>query len=448
MNVTLEKTSDVDAILTVDVTEGDYKTKATDELKKIRRDATIPGFRKGQVPMSIIEKRFRKQVTSDVINQEVYEAVTKYLQENKIDILGEPLPTDVTEIDLDNRPDYTFKYKLGLTPDINVELNKETTLPYYRIEVTDEMVDEQNRALSGRFGTQETIDTYADRALIYATVKELGKEEGYIEKENVIIAPWTFKNQEEAKKFDGAKTGDTIVYNPSAATDGNAAELAAMLEVDKEQATALTGDFQVTVTEIRGLKPAEHTEEFFKQCFGDDCTTEEQYIDNIKKSIAAQLLPNSAHLFELQTRKTLLDKYGNFPLPVEFLKEWLVRRNSELNAETIDEEFTKSEPYMRWEILSGKIARMLDVKVTKEDLQAYAKHIAARQFAQYGMQNLQEEILAKYAESLLEKEDSRRYIIEQVNNANLFDAIGKAVTIEDKTVSLDEFKALAEAAEK
>lgn len=448
MNVTLDKTSGVDAVLTVEVTEGDYKTKAADELKKIRRDATIPGFRKGQVPMSIIDKRFRKQVTSDVINQEVYEAVTKYLQENKVDILGEPLPVEVTEIDLDKQADYTFKYKLGLAPEIDVTLDKEMHLPYYRIEVTQEMVDEQDKAMSGRFGSQETIDTYADRALIYTTVKELGKEEGFIEKENVIIAPWTFKNQEEAKKFEGAKTGDVIVYNPSAATEGNAAELAAMLEVSKEQAAELTGDFQVTITEIKGLKPAEHTEEFFKQCFGEECTTEEQYIDNIRKMIASQLLPNSARLFEMQTRNTLLDKFGKFDLPVEFLKEWLVRRNEELNAETIDEEFAKSEPYMRWEILSGKIGRQLDVKVTKEDLQNYAKHVAARQFAQYGMQNLQEEILAKYAETLLEKEDSRRYIIEQVNNANLFDAIGRAVTIDDHTVSLDEFKKLAEEAEK
>lgn len=326
MNVNLQKTNAVDGKLTVEVVESDYKEKVAAELKKIRRDANIPGFRKGQVPTSIIEKRFKKQVTSDVINQEVYEAVINYLRENKVDILGEPLPVNVTELDLDNKTDYTFEYELGFSPEINVELNKEIHLPYYRIEVTDEMVKEQDQALSGRYGSQEPIETYEGRALIKGNIKELGKEEGYVQAEGVIVAPWTFKNEEEAKKFEGAKAGSVIVYNPWTATEGNAAEIAAMLNVSKEEAENLKGDFELTITEITGLKPAEHNEEFFKQCFGADCTTEEQYLENIKKSIAAQLLPNSAALFERQTRKSLMEKYGNFELPVEFLKKWLVRR--------------------------------------------------------------------------------------------------------------------------
>lgn len=448
MNVNLQKINAVDGKLTVEVVEADYKDKVAAELKKIRRDANIPGFRKGQVPMSIIVKRFKKQVTSDVINQEVYEAVIRYLRENKIDILGEPLPVNVTELDLDNKTDYTFEYELGFSPEINVELNKGIHLPYYRIEVTDEMVKEQDQALSGRYGSQEPIETYEGRALIKGNIKELGKEEGYVQAEGVIVAPWTFKNEDEAKKFEGAKAGSVIVYNPWTATEGNAAEIAAMLNVKKEEAENLKGNFELTITEITGLKPAEHNEEFFKQCFGADCTTEDQYIENIKKSIAAQLLPNSAALFERQTRKSLLEKYGNFELPVEFLKKWLVRRNNELTEENINEEFAKSEPFMKWEILSGKIARQLDVKVTEEDLMNFAVHAAARQFAQYGMANLDEAILKNYAESLLKDENNRRYIVEQVSNANLFEAIGNAVTIDDHTVSLDEFKTLLEEASK
>lgn len=448
MNVNLQKINAVDGKLTVEVVEADYKDKVSAELKKVRRDANIPGFRKGQVPMSIIEKRFKKQITSDVINQKVYEAVINYLRENKIDILGEPLPVNVTELDLDKQTDYTFEYELGFSPEINVTLDKEIHLPYYRIEVTEEMVKEQDQALSGRYGSQEPIETYEGRALIKGNIKELGKEEGYISAEGVIVAPWTFKNEDEAKKFEGAKVGSVIVYNPWTATEGNAAEIAAMINIKREEAENLKGDFELTVTEITGLKPAEHNEEFYKQCFGADCTTEEQYIENIKKSIASQLLPNSAALFERQTRKSLMEKYGNFELPVEFLKKWLVRRNNELTEENINEEFAKSEPYMKWEILSGKIGTQLGVKVTEEDLMNYAIHAAARQFAQYGMANLDEAILKNYAESLLKDENNRRYIVEQVSNANLFEAIGNAVTIDDKTVSLDEFKTLLEEASK
>lgn len=446
MNVTLDKINAVTGKLAVSIEEGDYKDKVTAELKKIRRDANIPGFRKGAVPMSIVEKRFRKQATSDVINQVVYEAVVKYLQDNKLDILGEPLPVNVTELDLDNKTDYTFEYELGFAPEINIELNKEAHLPYYRIEVTPEMVEEQDKALSGRFGTQEPLEAYADRALIKGNIRELGKEEGFVTAENVIVAPWTFKNADQAAKFNDAKPGSVIVYNPWQACEGNTAELAAMLSVSREEAADLQGDFELTITEITGIKPAEHNEEFFKHAFGPDCTTEEQYQEALRNSIAAQLLPNSAALFEKQTRETLMEKYGNFELPAEFLKKWLVRRNPEqLNAENIDEEYAKSEPAMKWEILSGRIAAKLDVKVTEDDLLRYAQHVAARQFAQYGMANLDEAILKNYAETLLKDQNNRRYIVEQVSNANLFEAIGNAVTIDDHTVPLEEFKKLAQA---
>jgi len=444
MNVTLDKVNATSGKLAVSIEEGDYKDKVTAELKKIRREANIPGFRKGAVPMSIIEKRFRKQATSDVINREVYDAVVKYLTDNKVDILGEPLPVNVTELDLDKQSDYTFEYELGFAPEVNIAINKEMHLPYYRIEVTPEMIEEQDKALTGRFGTQEVIETYADRALIKGNIRELGKEEGGIVKEGVIVAPWTFKDAGQTARFEGAKAGDKIVYNPYTAAEGNTADLSVMLSITREEAEQYQGDFELTITEITGLKPAEHNEEFFKHAFGAECTNEEQYQEALKKSIAAQLLPNSASLFEKQTRETLMKDFGNFELPAEFLKKWLVRRNpGQLNAENIDEEYAKAEPSMKWEIISGRIAAQLEVKVTEEDLLRFATHAAARQFAQYGMANLDESILKSYAENLLKDKNNRRYIAEQVNNANLFEAIGNAATIDDHTVSLDEFKKLA-----
>ncbi len=448
MNVTLDKINATTGKLAVSIEEADYNDKVTAELKKIRKDANIPGFRKGTVPMSIVEKRFRKQVASDVINREVYDAVVKYLTDNKVDILGEPLPVEVVELNLDKQKDYTFEYELGFAPEITLDINKEMHLPYYRIEVTPEMIEEQDKALTGRFGTQEVIETYADRALIKGNIKELGKEDGFVEKENVIVAPWTFKQADQAAKFEGVKAGDKVVYNPYTAAGDNTADTAAMLSVTREEAENLKGDFELTITEITGLKPAEHNEEFFKHAFGPDCTTEEQYQEALKKSIATQLLPNSAKLFEYQTRETLMKEFGNFELPAEFLKKWLMHRNPEaLNAENIDEEYNKSEQAMRWEIISGRIAEKLGVKVSEDDLMKYAIHTAARQFAQYGMANLDESILKNYAESLLKDQNNRRYIAEQVSNANLFEAIGNAVTIDDHTVSLDEFKKLAGAEE-
>ncbi len=160
--------------------------------------------------------------------------------------------------------------------------------------------------------------------------------------------------------------------------------------------------------------------------------------------IESQLLPNSAALFERQTRANLLETYGNFELPAEFLKKWFVRRNEGLTEENVNEEYEKAVPSIKWELISGQISRQLDVKVTEDDLLKYATHLAARQFAQYGMTNIDEDMLSGYAKNMINDKNSRRYIIEAVTNANLFEAIGNAVTIEDHTVSLDQFKAEAE----
>ncbi|MDE7144021.1 MAG: trigger factor family protein, partial [Muribaculaceae bacterium] len=233
-------------------------------------------FRKGAVPKSILQRRFGKEVASDVINREVYEAVFNYLKDNKVDILGEPIPTDVKELDLDNQKDYSFAYEIGFAPAIEVKLDKEEHLPYYRIEVTDEMVAEQDRAISARFGSQEVLEAYADRALVKGTLKEAGKEEGAIEVENAIVGPWTFKNKDQEAKFEGVKAGDVVTFNPYEATEGNVAELSALLNIDREAAAEQKSDFTMTISEITGVKPAEHNEEFFKQAFGADCTDEEK----------------------------------------------------------------------------------------------------------------------------------------------------------------------------
>jgi trigger factor len=443
MDVRLDKTNPTEGRLVVSVVEADYAQKVTDELKKIGRTHVLPGFRKGAVPANILRKRFGKEVTSDVINHVVYEAVVKYIQDEKLNILGEPLPVDVKELDLVNQKDYTFEYEVGFGPELDITLDKTVNMPYYRIEVTDEMVKEQDTALTQRFGTQEAQETFSGRALLKGSLKEVGKEDG-ISVESTIVGPFVFKNEDQKAKFEGAKVGDTVVFNPFEANGGEVADLAAMLQVDKDKAAEAKGDFEFTVAEITGIKPAEHGEEFFKQVFGQECTTEEQYMENVKKMIESQLLPNSAGLFEQQSRKMLLEQYGSFELPGNFLKKWFMARNSEIKAENVDKEYEESIPSLKWELISGAIARKLDVKVTEEDMLQFAKHVAARQLMQYGMTNIDESFVEQYAQSLTKDQKQRQFLAEQVSRANLFDAIGKAVTIEDKTVSLDEFKQIAQ----
>lgn len=453
MNVSFEKLNDVEGKIIVNVEESDYKAKVESEIKKIGRTHNIPGFRKGHVPMGQLVRMFGKQVKSDVLNQEVYEAVVNYIRDNKLGILGEPLPVEVKEISIEQK-DFTFAYEIGLAPELNINLDKSTTLDYYPIKVSDEMQEQQDKMLRERFGKQEPGQEFEERALVKGVLMELNADgsvktdDDAIQVTAGIVAPFLFKSKEEAAKFEGKKVGDKVVFNPSASCEGNVAELASMLNIDKERAAEVKADFELAISEIIVNRLAEYGQEFYDDVFGKDkVTSEEDYHKNVTAMIAAQLAPNSENLFQYTTEKALVEKYGNFELPAEFLKKWLVARNEGLTAENIDAEYDKMIPSIKWQLIKERVAQQAGVKIEKEDLENYAKAIAAQQLAQYGMYNLGDDVLADYAKRILDDKNSRAHIIEQVGDRKLFDAIKNLATIDVKEVSLDEFKEVAEKAQ-
>lgn len=451
MNVSIEKIDNVNGKITVSVEENDYKDKVTSELKQIGKTHTIPGFRKGHVTIDQLRRRFGKQVKSDVINHEVYNAVIDYIRENKIAILGEPLPVDVKEIDL-NDADYTFEYEIGITPEINVDL-KNVTLPFYNIEVSKEMVDEQDANFRERFGNQVPGEEVDEKALVKGSIMELNEDgsvkdgEDAIQVVGGIIAPMYLKGKEEADKFIGKKLNDKVVFNPWKACDGDVTRLASMLNIDKEKAAEVKADFEMSIAEIIVVKPAELNEEYYKNIFGPDkVKTEEEYLNAIKEMISAQISGNSEVLFRMQAEKQLVEEYGNIELPNEFLKKWLVRRNEGLTAENIDEEFEKMIPSLKWQLIKERIAAVAEIKIEEADVTNHAKAIARQQFAQYGMTNVEDDMLSDYAKRILEDKNSRSRIIEEAGDVKLFEAIKQSAKIEAKSVSVDEFKAIAEKA--
>lgn len=451
MNVSIEKIDNVNGKITVSIEENDYKDKVTSELKRIGKTHTLPGFRKGHVTVDQLRRRFGKQVKSDVINQEVYEAVINYIRDNKLAILGEPLPVEVKEIDM-NSVDYTFEYEIGLTPEINVDLKK-VTLPYYNIEVSKEMVDEQDANFRERFGNQVPGEEVDEKALVKGSIMELNEDGSVKDSEDAIqvvggiIAPMYLKDKEETDKFIGKKLNDKVVFNPYKACEGDVTRLASMLNLDKEKAAEAKGDFEMSIAEIIVVKPAELNEEYYKNIFGPDkVKTEEEYFEAIKQMISAQISGNSEMLFHMQAEKQLIEEYGNFELPQEFLKKWLVRRNEGLTAENIDEEFEKMIPSLKWQLIKERIAAVAEVKIEEADVQNHAKAIARQQFAQYGMTNVEDDMLADYAKRILEDKNSRSRIIEEAGDAKLFEAIKQTAKIEAKAVSVDEFKSIAEKA--
>lgn len=453
MNVSLEKLNNTTAKIVVNVEENDYADKVKKQLKEIGATHSIPGFRKGHVPFGQLVRLFGKDVKSDVINREVFEKVIEYIRENKIEVLGEPLPVEVKAISMEEK-NYTFEYEIGMAPEINVDLAS-LKVPYYTITVTKEMEEEQDKALRERFGAQVPGEEFEDNALVKGALMELDENgqvkttEDAIQVVSGIVAPMYFQDKQQAEAFKGKKVNDKVVFNPAKASGDNVAELASMLNIDKNKAADVKSDFELAISEIIVLRPAEHNEEFYKNVFGEGkVNTEDEYQKSLNEMIANSLKQNSVQLFQRDAQEAIVEQFGNIELPVEFLKKWLIARNSELTADNIDAEFEKMLPSLKWELLRGSLVNQLDIKISEEELLDFAKHIAFQQFAQYGMTNLTPDVFEDYAKKMLADNNTRNRMAETVGDNKLFNAVRGKINLEEKEVSLDEFRKIASGEEK
>ena len=447
MNISFEKIGDVAGKLTVNVEENDYKAKVNAELKKIGATHNIPGFRKGHINIDQLRRRFGKDVMSDVINETVYHAVIDYIKENKINILGQPLPEKVVAVNMDQK-DYTFAYEVGLAPELNIEVDKNVTLPYYTIDITDQMLEDQDKSLRERFGAQVPGEEVDNKAVIKGTIMELNADgtvkesEDAIQVINGIVAPFYFKNQEEEQKFIGKKLNDKVVFNPYNSCEGNVAELSSMLNIDKDKAADVKGDFEMVITEIIVVKPAEHNQEFFDNVFGrDKVHNDEEYNQALKEMISNSFRGTTDYYFNTITRDYFVDKYGaDMKLPEDFLIKWLTYTNPEAAKDAdMKKEYAEMLPSLKWQIISDRIADQLKVSIDNDDVLARAKFIARQQFNQYGIYNIDEETVTDTAKRILADKNYSRRIAEEVSELKLFAVIREAVTIDLKTVSFEEF---------
>lgn len=450
MNITANNNDAVSMRLTVSVEENDYKAKVNDELKRIGRTHQIPGFRKGHISIADLQRRFGRQVTSDVINQVVFDAVLKYIEDNKLNVLGAPLPVEVKELDLKNNKEFTFEYDLAIAPELNVTVDNSVELPYYEIEVSDSMIDEQDQAFRKRFGAQVSGEEFEADALVKGSIVELNEDgsvkegEDAIKVEAGIVAPMYFAGKEEADKFNGAKVGDKVVFNPRNAAGSNETELSSMLNIDKERAASVQGNFEFTISEIIVVRPAELGEEFYANVFGKGKVNDEaEYRNAIKELIAKELSGNSQMIFRFAARKNFMEKYGDMQLPDALLKRWLISRNEELTEENIDARYENISTDLKWQLVKEQVAQKLEIKIEEADILNFAKGLAAQQFAQYGMHNVDEETIERYAKSIMEDKNYRNNLIEQVGDVKLFDSLAAAVTLKKEVVSLDQFKEIA-----
>ena len=453
MNVSHQNTDNLNAVISIEITKADYQDKVDKSLRAYGQKANIPGFRKGKVPFSILTKMFGKSVRVEEINRLVSEALYNYIRDNKLNILGEPMTAEDMTVDLDAQDDFTFRFDVALAPELNVKVDKSISVPYYTITVDDDMVKRQDESFRARFGKQVSVDESTDeKDLIKGSMVELSSDgtplEGGITVESTIVSPNYFKSDDEKAKFAGVKKGDKVVFNPSKSCNASVAELASMLNTDKEKAANVTSDFEMTVTDITHLQPAELNQEFFDSIFGKDTVkTEEEYLAKIREMIAHQLVPESDYRFSLDSRAAIEKAVGDFELPDAFLKRWLLATDKERKAETIDDDYSRMVPDLKWQLIKEQIVKQFDIHVDDNDLKAMAKRVAASQFAQYGMTGVPDDVLERYGNEMLSNKDTRSRLINQATEMKIQTAIKESVTLNHKEVSMENFQKLFETAE-
>ncbi len=449
MNVTLDKNGNVSGVLTISLVEEDYQAEVKKQLAELGRRRPIKGFRPGHVPAGLLKKYYGGQVTAEVVDQVVSRELTNYIRENNIDLLGEPMLSPDTKVDMVNEKDFSFKFDLGFAPEFELKLDKRVKVPYYNIEVSQEMIDNQNDAFKKRFGTQVAGEVADEDALLRGSMVELAedgtaKEDG-IKVERTIVSPKYLKDDDEKAKFVGKKVGDELVFNPGKGAGGNVTELAAMLNIDKDQAADVKSDFNFKVEEILVNKDAEMGQELFDSVLGKDVVkTEEEYFEKVKEMLAGQLKNDSNYRFTLDAEQVLKKKVGDLEMPDDFLKRYLVSINKDADQAKIEEEYPRTREEIVWQLIKEKVARTYDVKIEQDDLMRLARIYASQQFAQYGMGNLPDDMLDRYAGELLENKDYSREISRRAFEDKVFATIRDNVSLNEKTVTVEEFNKLFE----
>ena len=447
MNISKQVVDDVNIVLSLEIEKADYAEAVEKELKNARKKVQMPGFRPGMVPAGLIRKQYGTQITIDEVNKVINNAMYSYISENKLNVLGEPMVNGEQEpVDFATAEKFTVKFDIALAPEFELKLDKTVKVPYYTIKVDDKLMEGQIEGLRNQFGSTVQADEVADNDVVKGDIAELD-EQGNIKEDGISASGATIlaryiDNEDERKKFIGAKKLASIDFNPAAAYNNNQAEIASLLQKSQADIAGITANFRFTITEITRRQPAELNEEFFKQAFGEECTTEEAFKAKVSENIAAQLASNSEYRFSIDAQAALKKQVGALKFPEESLKKWLLAKDEKRDAKKLEEDFPRMMEDLTWQLIEEKIVALKEIKLTDDDIKAEAIEMIKAQMAQYGMANLPEEYVSSYAESILKDEKQRGQLRDSAMTRKIMAEIKGAVSLTKKEVSLDKFQEL------
>ena len=449
MNITRENIDDLNAVLKFKIEKADYQDKVETVLKDYRKKATVKGFRPGMVPIGIIKKMYGRAVQIDEINKVVTENIQKYIADEKLEILGDPLPKadEQEKFDFETQQDFTFSFELGLTPSIELKLSKKNKVNQYEIIIDEKMRNDYLENYTRRYGELKKADQTEEKDVIKGKIEAIDNDGNVIPEgpsvDDTSLGIDIIKDKKIKKEFIGKSISDFIDFDLKKAYP-NDTEIAGILHKKKEEVEKLEGNYRFTINDISRFYPAEPGKELFDRIFGEGVVnSEEEFMKKIEEEIAVNLKRESDFKLMMDIKSLAMEK-TDFQLPEEFLKRWLLRVNEKSTEEQIEKEFESFRKDLKWQLIRNKVARDNDVKISEEELQKEAENITRYQFQQYGLFYATEEQIANYAKETLKREEDAKRIADKILEEKVLVLMKELVKLENKEVTVEEFNKLFE----
>lgn len=448
MNVTRQDVSKETALLTVQVSPADYQGKVKASLEKYKKQAKVPGFRPGMVPMGLIQKQYGKAVLAEEMNKIVSDALYAYVQENKLEILGNPIPKEgMDEVGDFDKPDvFEFTYEIGFAPEIKLDLSSKSKYDYVKVKIDEKLLNQQIDDLRRRYGKLSSADEVKDTDMILGQFVELN-EDGSIKEGGIMhsstVSLEFVEDKKLKKEFAGKKKGDKLVVSATKLSR-NESDKAAMLGVKPEELATISDSYQLTINDIKRMELAELNQELFDKLFGEGVVSSEEALRERIANDLEQMFSNDSD--RLLTREVYRDLVEKTPvaLPDEFLKRWIKLSNEKpISDEQIEADYPQYSKDLKWQLIQGHIFKANDIKVDQAEVIEYTKSLVVNQYAQYGIPAPEDAELTKTAVQALSNREEANRIYDMMAETKLMQYFKSTVKLNTKEISYDEFVEMA-----
>ena len=448
MDIQQSNTDKLNAILTIKIANSDYSEQYEKSLKSYKKQVQMPGFRSGQVPTTVIKKKYGPSILAEEIDKLLNDTLHKHITENNLNVLGNPMPVVDEEVDIDwkNPGDFEFSYEIGLAPDFEVKLTAKDKHTYYKVKVDKTLVDKQLDDFAKRYGKLSSTDVSNEKDMIMSHFTELDENDkpvdGGFSHSSTVSVEFT-EDKKAKKKLIGLKAGDTLIIDPRTISRSES-DLAAMLNISAERAAAYTRNVELKVTDVKSLAPAEVNQGLFDKIYGEGAvTTAEDFRLRIESELSGMFVKDSDKVFKRDLTESIVKKL-KLTLPNEFLKKWILSSSKEkITPEQVEAEYEQYSESLKWQLVENKIIKENDIKVNNEEVVDFTKELLSSQYAQYGMMVPDDAEMNKYAQNVLSNEEEARKIYDSLYDQKVLNFLKNTIKVNEKEISYDDFAKIA-----